>query len=155
MESTLHTAHAGSWHGIAYAQSPDYAEHLALVKGTLPAQGALVRMHALDLLSDALGDTSLRRDGTLQRSMEMIDAEGSGVVVLLREPKSTSLSEGLKQREGQSAPPALRDYGIGAQILLDLGIRSMKLITNAPKMVVGLEGYGLEIAAHIPIKAAS
>jgi 3,4-dihydroxy 2-butanone 4-phosphate synthase/GTP cyclohydrolase II len=154
VETTLTTAHAGSWRCIAYAQSPDYAEHLALVKNDLPRDGAMVRMHALDLLADALGDVANKRSGVLQSAMKMIDKAGSGVVVVLREPKRTNISDNLKQRQGEVAAPALRDYGIGAQILLDLGISSMQLITNTPKNVVGLEGYGLHIAGHIPIKAA-
>jgi 3,4-dihydroxy 2-butanone 4-phosphate synthase/GTP cyclohydrolase II len=85
--------------------------------------------------------------------MRMIEAEGSGVVVLLREPRRTAASDGLKLRRGEApAAPVLRDYGIGAQILLDLGVRNMTLLTNSPKMIVGLEGYGLHITGHRPIE---
>ena len=152
-ESTIDTE-TGAWHAIAYAQSPAYAEHLALVKGT-PGKAPLVRMHALDVLHDVVGDVSQQRDGLLAAAMRMIDAEGSGVVVILREPKPHALSDGLNLHAGKALPPqALRDYGIGAQILLDLGVKDMTLITNAPKMIVGLEGYGLHIAAHRPITKA-
>lgn len=154
-ESKLTTKDAGEFTCIVYAQSPDYAEHVALVKGTLsPEQPSLVRMHAHDFLADVLGDTSADRAGVLQSAMKAIDAEGSGVIVLLREPRRKAVSQNIRQRAGEKAgTPALRDYGIGAQILLDLGVSSMKLLTNQPKMVVGLEGYGLEIAGHQPIKA--
>ncbi len=152
--SQLATAHAGEFTCIVYAQSPEYAEHIALVKGSIESSTpTLVRMHAHDFLADVLGDTSTGRAGTLNSAMRMIDAAGSGVIVLLREPKRKAVSQNIKQRAGEKAgAPALRDYGIGAQILLDLGISTMKLITNQPKMVVGLEGYGLGIAGHIPIQ---
>ena len=153
-ESTIETAETGSWQAIAYAQSPSYAEHLALVKNRVEGP-ALVRMHAFDVLHDVVGDVSQKRDGLLAASMRMIDNHGSGVVVLIREPKPHALSEGLKRHAGvETAPQALRDYGIGAQILLDLGVREMTLLTNAPKMIVGLEGYGLHIAGHLPIEKA-
>lgn len=149
-ESTIDTD-TGAWHAIAYAQSPAYAEHLALVKGT-PGKNPLVRMHALDVLHDVVGDSSQHRNGLLAASMRMIEQAGAGVVVILREPKPHALSDGLNLHAGKTQPPqALRDYGIGAQILLDLGVREMTLITNAPKMIVGLEGYGLHISAHVPI----
>lgn len=152
-ETTVNTAHAGAFQCIVYAQSPEYAEHLALVKGNIdPSKPVLVRMHAHDFLADVLGDTGKGRAGVLNSAMRMIDAEGAGVVVLLREPKRKAVSQAAKGEK--TGAPALRDYGIGAQILLDLGISSMKLLTNQPKMVVGLEGYGLGIAGHIPIKAA-
>jgi 3,4-dihydroxy 2-butanone 4-phosphate synthase/GTP cyclohydrolase II len=146
----LHTAHAGSFTCIVYAQSPEYAEHIALVKGEIEADApTLVRMHAHDFLSDVLGDTGAGRAGVLANAMRMIDAAGSGVVVLLREPKPSAVSDAARSRSGeQPASPALRDYGIGAQILLDLGVKRMQLITSQPKMIVGLEGYGLEIAGH-------
>ena len=110
-------------------------------------------MHALDVLHDVLGDTSHGRAGVLHAAMRMIDAEGAGVLVLLREPRRTAASDGLKLKRGEEpASPILRDYGIGAQILLDLGVRAMTLITNTPKMIVGLEGYGLHISGHRPIE---
>ena len=154
VESSISTKFAGDWHCIAYAQSPGYAEHLALVKNKLPAKGpALVRMHALDVLHDVLGDVSHGRAGVLQQAMKMIDAEGAGVLVLLREPRRTAASDGLKLKRGEEpTTPILRDYGIGAQILADLGVREMTLLTNSPKTIVGLEGYGLHICAHRSIE---
>jgi len=149
-ESTLQTE-TGEWQAIAYAQSPSYAEHIALVKNKIQ-DNALVRMHAFDVLHDVVGDMSQKRDGLLAASMRMIEKNGSGVLVMIREPRSHALSDGLKQHAGQAQPhQTLRDYGIGAQILLDLGVKKMTLITNAPKMIVGLEGYGLHIAARVPI----
>jgi 3,4-dihydroxy 2-butanone 4-phosphate synthase/GTP cyclohydrolase II len=122
-------------------------------------------MHALNVLDDVLGDRTLGRAGALQASMRAIGEAGRGVVVLLREPRATSLSDRVKARLGVAADPAvvvdpgrakprdpasgeLRDYGVGAQILLDLGVRDMILLSNARRSVVGLEGYGLNIVGH-------
>jgi len=154
VENTISTQFAGDFHCIVYAQNLGYAEHIALVKNTLPANGpVLVRMHALDVLTDVLGDRGHGKAGMLHASMRMIDAAGSGVLVLLREPRRTAASDSLRLQLGETpATPILRDYGIGAQILLDLGVRHMTLLTNTPKMIVGLEGYGLEISGHLPIE---
>ena len=156
VESEITTAFAGNFHCIAYAQNPGYAEHLALVKNSIPVKGpTLVRMHALDVLHDVLGDTSHGRAGVLHQAMKMIDAAGAGVLVLLREPRRTAASDGLRVKRGEApAAPILRDYGIGAQILLDLGVRDMTLLTNNPKTIVGLEGYGLHIAGYKSISTA-
>ncbi len=154
VESTITTRIAGEFRCIAYAQSPGYAEHIALIKNRIAGSGpTLVRMHAFDLLHDVLGDTSHGKAGILHEAMQMIDAAGNGVIVLLREPRPTAASDGIKLQLGEEpASPILRDYGIGAQILLDLGVRAMTLLTNSPKMIVGLEGYGLEVSGHLPIK---
>ncbi|MDX2095070.1 MAG: 3,4-dihydroxy-2-butanone-4-phosphate synthase [Alphaproteobacteria bacterium] len=153
VESTISTGFAGEFRCIAYAQSPGYAEHLALIKNTVaPGTPTLVRMHALDIMHDVLGDTSHGKAGILHQSLRLIDEAGSGVLVLLREARRTAASDGLKLRRGEEpATPILRDYGIGAQILLDLGVRDMTLLTNTPKMIVGLEGYGLHVSGHRPI----
>jgi 3,4-dihydroxy 2-butanone 4-phosphate synthase/GTP cyclohydrolase II len=107
-----------------------------------------------------LGDRTLGRAGTLQASMRAIGEAGRGVVVLLREPRATSLSDRVQARLGAAAakpsaagakaagPGELRDYGIGAQILLDLGVRDMILLSNSRRSIVGLEGYGLDIVGH-------
>jgi 3,4-dihydroxy 2-butanone 4-phosphate synthase/GTP cyclohydrolase II len=127
-----------------YTTTLEYAEHIALVKGDVTqADAPLVRMHALDVLGDVLGDADNPRSGDLQRAMQTIDQAGCGVVVLLRAPRRDALSSKL-EAENRSAKD-LREYGIGAQILRDLGIHRMRLLTNHPRQVVGLEGYGLEI----------
>jgi 3,4-dihydroxy 2-butanone 4-phosphate synthase/GTP cyclohydrolase II len=154
VESSISTEFSGEWHCIAYAQSPGYAEHLALIKNKIGVERpALVRMHALDVLHDVLGDSSHGKAGVLHAAMKQIDAHGSGVVVLLREPRRTAASDGLRLKRGEEpTTPILRDYGIGAQILADLGVREMTLLTNSPKTIVGLEGYGLEVVGHRAIK---
>jgi 3,4-dihydroxy 2-butanone 4-phosphate synthase/GTP cyclohydrolase II len=153
VESSISTQFSGDWHCIAYAQSPGYAEHLALIKNRVREGTTLVRMHAMDVLHDVLGDTSHGKAGVLHAAMQVIDAEGSGVVVLLREPRRTAASDGLRLKRGEApSTPILRDYGIGAQILVDLGVREMTLLTNSPKTIVGLDSYGLHIVGHRPIE---
>ncbi|MCC7259566.1 MAG: 3,4-dihydroxy-2-butanone-4-phosphate synthase [Alphaproteobacteria bacterium] len=156
LETTFHSRHGGDFRMVIYTNRVENIEHVALVKGVItPGKPVPVRMHALDILHDVLGDSYGNRGGDLQRAMEIIGEEGSGVVVLLREAVRTALSDKLSARQrGDAALPAsapLRDYGIGAQILLDLGVREMLLLTNSSRPVVGLEGYGLTITGHYPI----
>ncbi len=152
-ETTFESEHGGTWRMLVYVNRAAYAEHIALVKGDLATpEPVLVRMHALNVLDDVLGDQTLQRAGTLQASMRAIAAAGRGALVLLREPRATSLSDRVRARLGKptksDARPELRDYGVGAQILLDLGIKDMVLLSNARRSVVGLEGYGLNIVGH-------
>ncbi|MGD9742489.1 MAG: 3,4-dihydroxy-2-butanone-4-phosphate synthase [Dongiaceae bacterium] len=146
-EGSLASRHGGEFRMIVYVNRVAYAEHIALVKGDIAAPGPVpVRMHALSVLEDVLGDTSGGRGGELQAAMRMIDAHGRGVVVLIREPLPTSLSDRVRARLSQSGHGSqLRDYGIGAQILLDLGVHEMILISNTKRTIVGLEGYGLSV----------
>lgn len=133
---------------VLYRNTVEYAEHVVLVKGDISEdKPILVRMHAMDVLSDVLGDTFHGRNGYLQKSIKKVSDSGNGVIVLIREPKKNSLSQMMKERLGEDIDNdgALRDYGIGAQILNDLGVRKMRLISNSTRPVVGLEGYGLSI----------
>lgn len=148
---TPFTSHfGGEWQMILYRSTTEYAEHVALVKGPLPPKvPTLVRMHALDVLSDVLGDAERPQGSALHSAMRRIEEDGNGVIVLIREPRKTALSDRIKLRLGQEpAEPMLRDYGIGAQILLDLGVHDMILITSRERQIVGLEGYGLRIAGY-------
>jgi 3,4-dihydroxy 2-butanone 4-phosphate synthase/GTP cyclohydrolase II len=149
IETTLNSRYGGEFRMVIYTNTLNYAEHIALVKGEIdPKKPTLVRVHALDVLRDVLGDTE--SGGSKQRSMEIIAKEG-GVLLLIREPSATSLSDSVKRRIEQrekgevSTRSDLRDYGIGAQILLDLGVRDMILLTNSDRPIVGLEGYGLSV----------
>ncbi|NBX74076.1 MAG: 3,4-dihydroxy-2-butanone-4-phosphate synthase [Alphaproteobacteria bacterium] len=145
------SVHGGHYQLHLYVNKVSYAEHVALVKGDISAVDApLVRMHALNVLEDVLGDATKGRGGLLQLAMKQIEAAGTGVVVVLREPTPTSLSHRLQLADEGKIPPSpeLRDYGVGAQILLDLGIKKMTLLTSQPKTVVGLDAYGLEIIEH-------
>ncbi|AWJ89701.1 3,4-dihydroxy-2-butanone-4-phosphate synthase [Azospirillum baldaniorum] len=154
LAAALDSRFGGRFQMYVYVNKVAYAEHIALVRGDISGdEPVLVRMHALSVLDDVLGDKSAARDGELQASMEMIAREGRGVIVLLREPMANSLTESVMARlEGHENPtPALRDYGVGAQILLDLGVRDMVLLSNRKKSIIGLEGYGLTVLGHRPI----
>src|SRR5579885_182328 len=147
------SAHGGLWDLHIYVNKIAYAEHIALTKGDLRTpEPILVRMHAVNVLDDALGNLRSGRAGMLQAAREIIGKAGRGVVVLLREPMPTALSERVRGfLETGRTVPQLRDYGIGAQILLDLGVRDMILLSNTAQTIVGLEGYGLSVVERRPI----
>lgn len=156
LTTTLHSVHGGDFTMHIYVNRAAYAEHVALVKGDISGtEPVLVRMHALNVIDDVLGDHSHGRGGELQAAMRRIGEAGRGVIVLLREAQPTSLSLRLEQRAQAAAgavlPKELRDYGVGAQILLDLGVKSMILLSNTPKTIVGLDGYGLHLVAQEPV----
>ena len=153
MEGDFESRWGGKFRMHVYVNQVAYAEHIALVKGDVTTPGpVLVRMHALNVMDDVLADRSSGRGGELQSAMRMIGETGR-VVVLIREPLPTSLSDRVRARVAGGTPPTdqLRDYGIGAQILLDLGVREMILLSNHRKNIVGLDGYGLSIAGQQPI----
>lgn len=140
----------GRFHMIVYSSTLDYAEHIALIKGNVdPTKPTLVRVHALNLLQDVLGDTA-HGPSLLQPAMQEIERQGSGVILLIREPIKTAVSDRLREKRGEEphAPMDLRDYGIGAQILLDLGVRDMLLLSNSKRAIIGLEGYGLTVSGY-------
>jgi 3,4-dihydroxy 2-butanone 4-phosphate synthase/GTP cyclohydrolase II len=138
--------HGGSFKLHIYVNKIAYAEHVALVKGDISGkEPVLVRMHALNVLEDVLGDRSHGHGGELQASMRMIAEAGRGVIVLLREAQAASLSQRLTVEEQSQTKDHLRDYGIGAQILGDLGVRDMILLSNSQRTIVGLDGYGLRV----------
>ncbi len=151
LESDFDSRWGGKFRMHVYVNRVAHAEHIALVKGDVTTPGpVLVRMHALNVLDDVLADGSSGRGGELQAAMRMIGAAGRGVVVLIREPSPTSLSDRVKTRLAGGPAPTdqLRDYGVGAQILLDLGVREMTLLSNTKRTIVGLEGYGLTVAGQ-------
>ena len=129
---------------IAYRSLVDQVEHIAFVMGDIAGpEPVLVRMHAVDTIADFIGDSHL---ASLHGAIRLIAEEKRGVVVLIREHRPNAVSERLRQMLQQARPePALRDYGIGAQILLDLGVRDMILLSNHERTIVGLEGYGLNV----------
>ena len=156
LESTLDSAHGGEFRMIVYVNTVSYAEHLALVKGDLSAGGpVLVRMHRLNILEDVLGDDASGKAHDLHRAMETIAEDGRGAIVLIREPRPTSLSDLVRDRgeKGKKGVGELREYGIGAQILLDLGVKEMVLLSNTKRTtprtrIVSLEGYGLSVVGR-------
>jgi 3,4-dihydroxy 2-butanone 4-phosphate synthase / GTP cyclohydrolase II len=148
VETDIESHHGGAFKMMLYINTLAYAEHIALVKGDVAdGQPVLVRMHAVNLLDDLLAVKG-GKDDILARSMRAVEAEGRGVVVLIRETRSTYISDMLmrKEVELEQGERRLKEYGVGAQILLDLGVRDMVLLTNsATKRIVGLEGYGLRV----------
>ena len=152
-EGSLNHAAGGDWTLHVYATTMDYAEHLVLTKGDLSGdEPVMVRMHAVDMVNDALGT---HQWSTLHGAMRMIAEQGRGVVVLIRDTRPDAISARVKLLEGNPRPlHFLRDYGIGAQILTDLGIRKMILLSNTRRTVVGLDGYGLDITDQRPIDGA-
>jgi 3,4-dihydroxy 2-butanone 4-phosphate synthase / GTP cyclohydrolase II len=148
-ETTIDSAYGGEFALKVYATSVDRTEHVALVKGDV-AQGGpvLVRVHAFNALEDLFA-ASGHRENLIHKAMQAVAEEGRGVVLLIREGAANAISARL---DGKSAGPSqqrLIDYGIGAQILLDLGVRQMVLLSNAPaRKIVGLEGYGLTVVGH-------
>ena len=150
-DGQLHHAAGGDWQLSVYATTLDYAEHLVLTKGDISgSEPVMVRMHAVDVVNDALGT---HQWSALHGAMRMIAEAGRGVVVLIRDTRPDAVSARVKLLEGSPRPlHFLRDYGIGAQILTDLGVKRMVLLSNNKRTLVGLEGYGLEIVEQRPIE---
>jgi 3,4-dihydroxy 2-butanone 4-phosphate synthase/GTP cyclohydrolase II len=136
---------------ISYTSKVDGVEHLAVVRGNITgAAPVLVRMHAVDTITDVLGGEHVT---SLNGAIEQISKVERGVIVLIRESRPTAISERIRQMVSGARPePALRDYGIGAQILIDLGVKDMILLSNHKRVIVGLEGYGLNVVEQRAIE---
>ncbi|WP_375394346.1 3,4-dihydroxy-2-butanone-4-phosphate synthase [uncultured Sphingomonas sp.] len=155
-EMNFESRWGGTWKAMTFHNKATGDETIALVKGRIdPEKPTLVRMHTASFFVDMFGEAS-ERSGLLSRSMETIAEDGTGVIVVINRPMKDSLSRFIKLRgegKGAGAPEVeeLRDYGVGAQILAELGVEEMILLTNTHHMLVGLEGYGLSIVGERPI----
>ncbi len=148
-EGEVEQAIGGTWRAIVYESTAAPGEHLALVKGDVSTDApVLVRMHAASLFREIVSGRGL---GDLHAAMRMIDAAGRGVVVLLRDPRPDALSIRLKRGATNAIAPEIRDYGIGAQILEDLGVKRIIRLSNNPRPLIGLEGYGLQVLETRPL----
>jgi 3,4-dihydroxy 2-butanone 4-phosphate synthase/GTP cyclohydrolase II len=167
-ETVIPTIYGGDFKIVAFENEIDDLLHLALVKGDIDSEKpVLVRVHSECMTGDIFGSMRCDCGNQLHHAMSMIALEGSGVIIYLRqEGRGIGLVNKLKayelqQKKGLDTVEAnlqlgfkddLRDYGIGAQMLRDIGVCQMRLLTNNPKKMVGLEGYGLSVTEQIPIE---
>ncbi|WP_294189523.1 3,4-dihydroxy-2-butanone-4-phosphate synthase [uncultured Sphingomonas sp.] len=147
----------GDWTVRAYRNKATGTEQVALVKGRVdPAKPTLVRMHALSPFADVFGEDN-DRGRLLSRSMELIAAEGAGVIIVINRHRADAFSTAVKMKVGEPVEvemEELRDYGVGAMILAELGVHDMVLLTNTHHTLVGLDGYGLSIVGERKIDRA-
>jgi 3,4-dihydroxy 2-butanone 4-phosphate synthase/GTP cyclohydrolase II len=163
----LPTKYGGMFTAIAYENDVDPYHHVALVKGDIhPEDIVLVRMHSQCLTGDVFGSRRCDCEEQLHTAMKIIGEEGKGVIVYMRqEGRGIGLANKLKAyslqdmgrdtveaNEELGFKPDMRDYGIGAQILVDLGLHRIRLMTNNPRKIIGLEGYGIEVIERVSVE---
>ncbi len=152
LETPFDSAYGGRFRMVIYRNVIDGAEHVVLTKGKIdPAKPTLVRMHRVDFAADMLGHVEARRD-YVPRALEALAAhDGAGVAVFIRDPNPAWLSERYGPPAASHSENILRDYGIGAQILIDLGVRDMLLLSSSQTVLPGYGGYGLRILGRVPL----
>ncbi|MCD2316479.1 3,4-dihydroxy-2-butanone-4-phosphate synthase [Sphingomonas sp. IC-11] len=156
VETVFESRWGGQWKAMTFHNKATGDETVALMKGRIdPNKPTLVRMHTASYFSDMFGEVS-DRAGLLSRSMELIAEEGAGVIVVINRPMKGAITRSMQLRaegKGAGAPEVeeLRDYGVGAQILAEIGVEEMILLTNTHHTLVGLDGYGLSIVGERPI----
>ena len=153
LERPFDSAFGGRFRMVVYRNVLDETEHVVLAHGKIdPERPTLVRMHRVDMAADMLGHVEARRDYVAKALKAIADYDGAGVAVFIRDPNPHWLSERYGQSEtAHTSANILRDYGIGAQILLDLGVRDMTLLTSSKTVLPGSAGYGLKILGRQPL----
>jgi 3,4-dihydroxy 2-butanone 4-phosphate synthase/GTP cyclohydrolase II len=153
LETPFNSTYGGRFRMVIYRNSIDQTEHVVLTKGKIDAdKPTLVRMHRVDMATDMLGAVEARREYVPKALKQLADYDGAAAAVFIRDSNPHWLSERYGQGQANHSENILRDYGIGAQILTDLGVRDMLLLTSSQTVLPGSAGYGLKIVGRVPLE---